>query len=841
MGFFEVEKVEVKKPGQILNCRTCPLDKSTQIDLQGQGNEKILILTEKPLFGEAYSWLTLQLDYNQTFNSDCWFISAVQCECVDKDGKEKEPSNKIINCCRQQWQAQIKELQPEKILIFGHTALKAFVGDRMSDVGEMARWAGHAIPDQDYQAWVYPLFDIEFVRTHKNEAVEYVFSDHLLNALDHDEPFEKHIESINVITDVKEAIEFLKNLNHIKPEWISFDYEGTGLKPYREEQELYSVSFAINPVMAVSFPIFDNDTFHEQLKLLLSNPNIKKTTHNIGFEQKWTRHILGFEQEANAFDSMLAVHVLDNRTHISKLKYQTYVNYGVAGYDDEMKPYLTTVKEGEDEKSDNRLNNIHKAPLKRLLHYDALDSMFGYRLTMDQIQKLKDKKLDDQYDFFFDGVLALANVTENGMHIDEDYFKQKDIELADTLKELEHKIHTSEEGLKWFKLKNRNLEISKDAQTKSLVLDVLKLKISKETKGSTKENPKYSVDKEVLKELSAKHQIFADIISWREADKLQSTYVGGFLRESIDGIIHPNQNLHTTKTYRPSTTAPNFANIPKRDKAMQKLVRTGVVPRKGHLLLTVDYDGIEVMSGCFYHKDPVMIDYVTNPANDMHRDEALRLFKLDPKQITSPIRYEAKNGFVFPQFYGDYYGNNAKQLWEASGRLETNSGLLLRYWLEDVGIKNYKAFENHVKEEERIFWKEKFKVFDKWKSQAWEEYLDKGYVEYLTGFRCGGILDKKNVVNYPFQGTAFHLLLWSLIELEEETRIQGWDSQVCLQVYDEMMFDVHPDELEELVPLIREVMTKKIMTQFPWINVPLSVEIKTSAVDGNWFEMEELK
>ena len=839
MGFFEVEKIEVIKPKVKYDCHSCPLDKSTQVDLQGQGLKKILILTEKPIFRNDYSWLRDQLNYNEITTDDCWYSAVVQCEC------KNDPSNKVINCCRKQWQDLVKELKPEKILLLGHTAVKSFVGDRMNDIGKMERWVGWAIPDQDYQCWVFPLFDIDFVRTHKNEAVEYVFQDHISNALEHNKEFVKHEESIIVITDVKEAIDWLDNLLHfvkmnpnfVSDIWYSFDYEGTGLKPYREEQELYSVSFAINSYSGVSFPLFDDDEFHDKLKKVLTNA-VKKTAHNIAFEQKWTRHVLGYEQSNNAFCSMLACHVLDNRTHISGLKFQTYINYGVAGYDDEMKPFLTVTKEGEDEKSDNRLNNIHLAPMDKLLHYNALDSMFGYRLTMDQIEKLKEKGLDDQYDFFFDGMLALANVTENGMRIDEDYYRNKEIELTNKLTELENKIYASEEHQKWLKAGFKQLEISKDEQTKKLVLNVLKLKINKKTKGG-----KPSVDKEVLKGLAEKHPVFADIIKWRETFKIRGTYVQGFLRESIDGVIHPNQNLHVTVTYRPSTTSPNFANIPKRDEEAQKLVRSGVIPRKGHKLLTADYDQVEVISGCFYHKDPVMMDYVTNPLNDMHRDQALALFKLAPDQITKQIRYSAKNHFVFPEFYGDYFRACAKGLWDSASKLETNDedNYLLKDHLFDQGIKTYKQFENHVKEEERVFWKEKFKVFDKWKAKAWESYLDKGYVEYLTGFRCGGVLDRKNVVNYPFQGTAFHLLLWSLIELEHETRTQGWKSQVCLQVYDEMMVDVHPRELEDIVPLIRDIMTVKVRKEFSWINVPLSVEIKTSEINGNWFDMEELK
>ena len=834
MGFFEKKEFEVKikKPKPVQDCSACPLDKKTQIKIEGFGDKKILILTDKPLLGQDLIWLDNQLEQNDiSSDNDCWFSSVIQCEY------ERKPSNKIINCCRQQWQAQIKELKPEKIFLFGHTVVNAFVGDRMNDIGKMGRWIGHAIPDQDYNCWVFPLFDIDFVRTHKNEAVEYVFQDHLINALEHDKEFNIHVETINVITDVKEAINYLRyELSVSFPKWVSFDYEGTGLKPYREEQELYSISFATDPFSCTAFPIFDNDIFHDELKQVLANHSIKKTCHSIGFEQKWTRHVLGFEQEGNAFCSMLACHVLDNRTHISGLKFQTYINYGVAGYDDEMKLFLITTKEGEDEKSDNRLNNIHKAPLDKLLHYNALDSMFGYRLTMDQIKKLTEQGLDDQYDFFFDGMLALANITENGMRIDEDYYRQKEIELTTKLKELEHKIHTSTEGLEWRRIKGKDLEISKDAQTKSLVLDVLKLKIKKKTKGG-----KPSVDKHVLKELAEKRPFFNDIVTWRETFKIRGTYVKGFLRESIDGIIHPNQNLHTTLTYRPSTNSPNFANIPKRDEDAQKLVRTGVIPRKGNLLLTVDYSGVEVCSGCFYHKDPVMIDYVTNPKNDMHRDQALKLFLLAPDQMTKQIRYSAKNQFVFPEFYGDYWGQCAKGLWGSASKLMTKDDELLKHHLYDQGLKNYKYFESHVKEEERIFWKEKFKVFDAWKAKAWEKYLELGYVEYLTGFKCSGVLDRKNVVNYPFQGTAFHLLLWSLIKLEEETRTQGWRSKVCLQVYDEMMVDVHPDELDDLVPLIRDIMTIKIRKEFDWINVPLSVEIKTSKVDGNWFDMKELK
>ena len=826
MGFFEVQKVEVKKQKKILNCQTCSLDKTTQITFSGLGSSRILILTDIPANHADVAWLEKRMP-----DTDCWWSSVVQCKCFSD-----KITNNIIGSCRKQWQEVVSLLKPDKIFLFGHVALSSFLGDRMSDIGVMDKWVGNAIPDQDYKCWVFPMYDVEFVRGHKNEAVEYLFSDHMNAALDHDIPFIEHKEDIRVITDVKEAIDYLQwQVLDSFPVWISFDYEGTGLKPYRKEQKLYSVSFSTDAFSATSFHLFDDDDFHDLLYLVLSGPS-KKTCHNIQFEQKWTRHILGYEQANNAFDSMLAVHILDNARGKCGLKFQTYINYGVAGYDESMSQYLTTTKEGEDEKSGNRINNIHLAPLKDLLYYNALDSMFGLRLTMDQIKKLKDQNLEEQYQFYHDGVLALGNITENGMHIDEDYFHKINEQLEDKLKASADLIHSSKEVIEWRRTQNKELDILSPQQIKKLIIDVLKLKTSKKTKKGN-----YSVDEEVLNKLGEKNDFFKEILTYRKTHKVKGTYVEGFLRESNDGVIHPNQNLHTTVTYRPSTTDPNFSNIPNRDEKAKKTVRTGVIPSKGNKLLTVDYDGVEVCSGCFYHKDPVMISYVQNPENDMHRDQAIRLFKLEPEQITKKIRYEAKNGFIFPQFYGDWYKSNVKQLWPASKILDTADGILLNDHLFDQGIKTYKSFEEHVKEEERIFWKEKFKVFDAWKDQAWEDYLKKGYVEYLTGFRCGGILDKKNVVNYPFQGTAFQILLWSLIQLEKETRTQGWRSKVCLQVYDEMMFDVHPDEEEELSILIKDVMTVQVRRKFPFINVPMSVEIKTSKVNGNWFEMEELK
>ena len=123
------------------------------------------------------------------------------------------------------------------------------------------------------------------------------------------------------------------------------------------------------------------------LKEILQSDKIGKIAQNLKFEHTWTYNILGYEVKNWIWDTMLATHILDNRPDISGLKIQTYINFGVAGYDDEVAPYLKAA----DDKDSNSMNKLLDVPVgsdiwNKLLIYCGMDSLFTYRLASRQMQ-----------------------------------------------------------------------------------------------------------------------------------------------------------------------------------------------------------------------------------------------------------------------------------------------------------------------------------------------------------------------------------------------------------------------------------------------------------------------
>ena len=89
--------------------------------------------------------------------------------------------------------------------------------------------------------------------------------------------------------------------------------------------------------------------------------------------------------------------------------------------------------------------------------------------------------------------------------------------------------------------------------------------------------------------------------------------------------------------------------------------------------------------------------------------------------------------------------------------------------------KNINKFIQHVKNIEDDFWHVRYKTYTKWKSTTWDKYQKLGYIDLFTGFRCNGLMNKKDVTNYPFQGTAFHCLLRAFIEIDRIAKAEKWE------------------------------------------------------------------
>lgn len=168
-------------------------------------------------------------------------------------------------------------------------------------------------------------------------------------------------------------------------------------------------------------------------------------------------------------------------------------------------------------------------------------------------------------------------------------------------------------------------------------------------------------------------------------------------------------------------------------------------------------------------------------------------------------------------------------------------GIHLADHLISKGIKSYMAFEKHVQKVEEDFWGRRFLVYQQWKDKWWRRYQKRGYIDTLTGFRCVDPMKRNDCINYPIQGSAFHCLLWSFIELDRISIEEKWDTKLIGQIHDAIILDVHPDELDHVVKTVMRVTCEDLRKAWPWIVVPLDVEAELCPVDEPWSEKQKYK
>ena len=260
------------------------------------------------------------------------------------------------------------------------------------------------------------------------------------------------------------------------------------------------------------------------------------------------------------------------------------------------------------------------------------------------------------------------------------------------------------------------------------------------------------------------------------------------------------------------------------------------------MILEIDYSGIEVRIAACYHKDPKMIQDITNPENDMHRDMAMACYLLEKDEVTKDTRYCGKNKFVFPQFYGDYYKNCATNLWSAIDvlKLKTKDGTPLKTHLKQQKIPCYLRFEKHIQDVEDYFWNERYQVYGSWRENHFKKYCTTGYITLKTGFICKGFMTRNEVINLPVQGSAFHCLLWSFIQLNKWMKKNCKKSFKIGQIHDSIVMDVNPSELNKIMIAARRIMTRELPRHWPWIIVPIDIEAEVTPVNGSWYLKKEI-
>jgi len=614
-GFFPQKQISlIKEFAQIeqdKSCEICGLYKgcnSPKMNYTGGGEKGVLIIAEAPgkkedekgvqLIGDAGQLFRKKLKlFDLDLDRDFWKLNAVNCRTPDN----RKPTRREMKCCKPRIDKAIRELNPKFIWLMGGAAVESFYMDRFSGLG-ITRWRGRCIPDRDTGAWIVPMFHSSFLlRSGEDENLDSVFTRDLKRAVSYlsREPFsfEDETKQVRVLTSFEDVEKLLQEILSRK-DLVTFDYETSGLKPYRPGHKIWTIGLTSDKLYPASFsfpyqyPHWSPQEFRRLKRLwrrVLRECSL--VAQNLKFEDMWSRMIVGQILVNWVWDTMVSSHVLDDRSGVTGLKFQAYVRWGALAYDEAVKLFIK-VKPGKD------FNTLDSVPLDELCLYNGLDALFTYRLYLEQKEELQKKRgLLKAYELFHEGLLTFSDIQAAGVGINENHFEQEHKDLTIEIDTLEKELEESKESKLFRRKYDISLKLGSSDHLRKLFFTVLGLKPQKLT--TSKKN--VSVDHDVLVGIGS--SFTRKLLRLRKLLKVRDTYLAQIRKEVVNGRIHPFFDLHTARSFRSSSSSPNLQNIPVRDEEARRAVRKGIIPSPGNKLIEWDYclaegTSVEVVGGC---------------------------------------------------------------------------------------------------------------------------------------------------------------------------------------------------------------------------------------------------
>jgi len=835
------------------DCTTCGLHKDCKnpfTEVYGDGEMNTLIVMNSPYkseeerkapySGHAFNVLDKTLsDMGIDPRTAFWKCNALRCYIEKiKDAK--------VDLCRPHLLKVIKKYKPKHIITVGTFSTNMVIG-HMSNTPDMDGLPFNHIPIHEYGAWVHPLYNPGYKNTQNELAYFNRALKEILSEIKLDRPLVKvdPFKEIEVITEFKE-INYLFDWmwNDLKEPLFAWDVEATGLKPHWEQQFITSVGMATREG-TFAFPLFHDEAYdghidksyevEKEWMKIMSDPVFKKVAHNRKFDEGWAEVTTGNKVNGGLQCTMTNQHLIDHRAKTKGLKWQAFRRWGIVEYDKRARPYIESDRKGAKE-----LNRMREMPLREQLLYVGADAYLTLKLSDEQDREYAEsdnKKKAFPFALFHESTDTLKRLEARGVPVSSSYYEEKTLELVKKMDEAQEVIRTDPGVIKY---KNKHRKEFKQTSPVALKEVLFNIKgIDKKLAGRTP-NKKVSIDEKSLKDIG--DPLCDAILSYRKVFKLHNTYMAQFTRNIVNERIHFNFSLSIPRSYRSSAFDPNLHNIPKHDEYANVTCRSGILPDPGMGLGEMDFKGMEVSTSASYHKDPKFIEYLLDPNADMHRDNTCDLWFLTQAEVKArkPVRHHTKNCWTFPQFYGDWYGSCAPELWKqviVKGDMALASGEKIVDRLHDNKIHSLDDFLKHCQGVEDHMWNTRFKVYTAWKKEVNDFYIKHGYVETFLGFRFTGLLDTKQTSNYPIQGTAFHLLLWCLNRLDKWAMKEDLKSYIWGQIHDSVNFMWAPDEIEGIKDKMTQICTIVLPNEFDWINVPMGIDIGLSPLreDGGNF------
>lgn len=537
----------------------------------------------------------------------------------------------------------------------------------------------------------------------------------------------------------------------------------------------------------------------EEFRSLFEKTDVEKIGHNLKFDIGvlfWQ----GIKVATPIFDTMLA-HSLVEPDQRHKMD---YLAESILGYT----PISFESVFGKETEKSGQLSLFGEAEMtgsgpdfEKVAEYGCEDADVTWQLAAklrEQVEKSQQEQI--LYDIEFPLVPVLVGMEAEGIKVDRETLSEIGTILGDRIAGEEKAIYSAA---------GTEFNLNSPKQVGEVLFDKLHLV----------ENPKktkrgqYKTDEQTLTALATEHQIVRDILTYREAAKLKSTYVDA-LPEAIfseTGRIHTTFHQLMTATGRLASNNPNLQNIPIRSDQGREIRRAFVPRSEEYTLLAADYSQIELRVMASLCEDAAMIEAFQNEL-DIHTATAARVFGVDLDGVTSDMRRTAKM-VNFGIIYGISAFGLSQRLNGEVSRSEA-SKIIEEYFRQYPGVKEFQ---------------------DKTIEQAQSD----GYVETMSGrrrylrdinSRNGTIraAAERTAINTPIQGTAADMIKIAMVKVADLLSKGGYKTRMLLQVHDELVFDLHKEEADEIVPKIEDAMKSALP-----LSVPIVVESGTGA---NWLE-----
>ena len=528
----------------------------------------------------------------------------------------------------------------------------------------------------------------------------------------------------------------------------------------------------------------------EGLRGVLEDESIRKTGHDLKFDALVLRRH-GIELRGLAFDTSIAYFLAStNRTpNLKDVSLQ------------KLNEELTSL--GDLTGTGAKAVPLATLPVSQVAETACREADAVRRVAPVLERELKEKALHQLFlEVELPLIPVLAEMEFNGVTINTPFLAELARELNTRIRELEHDIYGDV---------GHEFNIGSTQQLGNVLFSELHMQGGKRTKTG------YSTDASVLEELVDVHPVVGKVLEWRQLGKLKSTYVDALpgLINRETGRVHTSFSQTTATTGRLSSSEPNLQNIPIRTELGTRIREAFVCADPTWQLLAADYSQIELRILAHVTNDPNLIGAFQR-LEDIHASTAAYVFKVPMAEVTLDMRRVAKM-----VNFGIAYGLSDFGLARGTGMSRQEAGDFIRGYFD-----SYPGIQHYMQQTKR-------------------DAAELGYVctllnrrRYIPDIHAANYQlrsgAERMAINMPIQGTAADIIKLAMIRLLDEMRRRGVRSRMILQVHDELVFEVPPEEMELMSRLVRETMEGALQ-----LVVPLTVEVKTGRNWGEIAPMEE--